>query len=169
MGNTSGASKEQEEQPCPHCGGTGLAHVRVGRTDGDWSVDHKRATAAWLERGARGDSAGTLAPCTWLSCRYHLAFDVNPITGAVKSNFPDIDPAALPVSCVLDVADQNGTTLEETAAIFNLTRERIRQLEVSAVARVRSADTYDTDVIEDMAREMGHDVEAPRRHLRVLR
>ena len=33
-------------------------------------------------------------------------------------------------TCSLDVADRGGITLEEVGAILNLTRERIRQVEV---------------------------------------
>ena len=41
-------------------------------------------------------------------------------------------------SCALDVADRGGTTLEDVGAIMNLTRERIRQVEVKALARLEA-------------------------------
>jgi hypothetical protein len=41
-------------------------------------------------------------------------------------------------SCALDVADRGGTTLEDVGAIMNLTRERIRQLEVKALAKLQA-------------------------------
>jgi hypothetical protein len=38
----------------------------------------------------------------------------------------------------LDVADRGGTTLEDVGAIMNLTRERIRQVEVKALAKLEA-------------------------------
>src|SRR5258706_298424 len=43
----------------------------------------------------------------------------------------------------LDVADRGGTTLEDVGAIMNLTRERIRQVEVKALAKLEAlSDMY---------------------------
>jgi hypothetical protein len=39
-------------------------------------------------------------------------------------------------TCALDIADRGGTTLEEVGAIMNLTRERIRQVEVKGLAKM---------------------------------
>lgn len=40
-------------------------------------------------------------------------------------------------SCSLDVADEGGHTLAEVAAFIGVTRERIRQLEVSALRKLK--------------------------------
>jgi len=40
-------------------------------------------------------------------------------------------------TCSLDVADRGGITLEEVGAILNLTRERIRQVEVRGLYKIR--------------------------------
>jgi hypothetical protein len=76
-------------------------------------------------------------PCLYVSCRHHLYLDVNPETGSVKLNFPDKEPWELEETCALDVADRGGITLEEVGAIMNLTRERIRQVEVRGLEKLK--------------------------------
>ena len=77
-------------------------------------------------------------PCPYISCKYHLFIDVSPRTGAIKLNFPDLEVWEMSESCALDVADRGGTTLEDVGAIMNLTRERIRQVEVKALAKLEA-------------------------------
>jgi hypothetical protein len=77
-------------------------------------------------------------PCPFVSCKYHLFIDVSPRTGAIKLNFPDLEAWEMNESCALDVADRGGTTLEDVGAIMNLTRERIRQVEVKALAKLEA-------------------------------
>jgi hypothetical protein len=77
-------------------------------------------------------------PCPYVSCKHHLFIDVSPKTGAIKLNFPDLEVWELRESCALDVADRGGTTLEDVGAIMNLTRERIRQVEVKALAKLEA-------------------------------
>jgi len=43
----------------------------------------------------------------------------------------------MPATCALDVADRGGITLEEVGEILNLTRERIRQVEVGGLLQLR--------------------------------
>jgi hypothetical protein len=76
-------------------------------------------------------------PCPWVSCKHHLYLDVNPRTGSIKLNFPDLEPWELEHTCALDVADDGGHTLEEVGDITNLTRERIRQLELRGLLELR--------------------------------
>ena len=75
-----------------------------------------------------------------MSCKYHLYLDVNPETGSIKLNFPPIDVWEMADTCALDVAERGGITLEEVGAIMNLTRERIRQLEMSGLNRLVEVD-----------------------------
>lgn len=77
-------------------------------------------------------------PCPFVSCKHHLYIDVSPRTGAIKLNFPDLEVWEMNESCALDVADRGGTTLEDVGAIMNLTRERIRQVEVKALAKLEA-------------------------------
>lgn len=77
-------------------------------------------------------------PCPFVSCKHHLYLDVSARTGAIKLNFPDLEVWEMTETCALDVADRGGTTLEEVGAIMNLTRERIRQVEVKGLAKLHA-------------------------------
>src|SRR6201999_605485 len=86
----------------------------------------------------RAECAEGPRPCPFVSCKHHLFIDVSPRTGAIKLNFPDLEVWEMGDSCALDVADRGGTTLEDVGAIMNLTRERIRQVEVKALAKLEA-------------------------------
>lgn len=86
----------------------------------------------------RAECQGESRPCPWVACKHHLYLDVNPETGSIKINFPDLEPWQLKHTCALDVADRNGITLEDVGEIMNLTRERIRQVEVRGLAKLRA-------------------------------
>ncbi len=85
----------------------------------------------------RAECSNEQRPCPWVSCKHHLYLDVNPRTGSIKLNFPDLEPWELKQTCALDVADDGGHTLEEVGDITNLTRERIRQLELRGLIELR--------------------------------
>jgi hypothetical protein len=86
---------------------------------------------------SRGECRGEQRPCPWVACKFHLYLDVNPETGSIKLNFPDLEPWDLPETCALDVAERGGITLEEVGEIMNLTRERIRQVEVRGLIKLK--------------------------------
>jgi Sigma-70, region 4 len=90
----------------------------------------------------RSECLDGIRPCPFVSCKHHLYLDVSNRTGAIKLNFPDLEVWEMNETCALDIADRGGTTLEEVGAIMNLTRERIRQVEVKALAKL--------DALEDM-------------------
>ena len=112
----------------------------------------KRLTRAELARGAelyppvedverprtRDDCRDAPRPCPWVACKHHLYLDINPRTGSIKINFPDLEPWELAHTCALDVADGGGLTLEEIGLITNLTRERVRQVEVRGLLTLRA-------------------------------
>jgi hypothetical protein len=86
----------------------------------------------------RGDCLAMERPCCFVSCKHHLFLDVTP-NGSIKFNFPDREVEDLPETCSLDVADQDGATLEDVGELLNVTRERIRMIEVVALAKVLAA------------------------------
>ena len=94
-------------------------------------------TDYWKPR-TRAECVDGPRPCPYVACKYHLYIDVSPRTGAIKLNFPDLEVWDMGESCALDVADRGGTTLEDVGAIMNLTRERIRQVEVRALAKLEA-------------------------------
>lgn len=116
------------------------------------TIAMKRLTREELRKGAlmyppvevprprtRAECVVETRPCPWVACKHHLYLDVNPITGSIKINFPDLEPWELPETCALDVAERGGITLEEVGDIMNLTRERIRQVEVRGLGKLRAA------------------------------
>jgi len=85
----------------------------------------------------RGDCASMPRPCPFVSCSHHLYLDVNPESGAIKLNQPHLEVWEMAETCSLDVADRGGITLEEVGAMTNLTRERIRQIEVRGLEKIK--------------------------------
>ena len=106
-----------------------LKDVELARASSP-EIDHERPqTRAECLKGAR--------PCPFISCKYHLYLDVSKSTGAIKLNFPELEVEDMRVSCTLDVAGHGGATLEEVGSFMNLTRERVRQIETSALIQLR--------------------------------
>lgn len=89
-----------------------------------------------LRPRTRSECADGPRPCPHVSCRFHLYLDVSPRTGAIKLNFPDLEVWELGVSCALDVADGGGTKLEIVGELMNVTRERVRQIELKALGKL---------------------------------
>lgn len=103
--------------------------------------EHALGALLYPDRGerlpaTRGECEGGPRPCPMVRCRWNLYLDVTPRTGAIKLNFPDLAPEDMAESCALDVADRGGVSLEGVGAIMNLTRERIRQVELDALAKM---------------------------------
>ncbi len=86
----------------------------------------------------RAECREAARPCPWVACKHHLYLDINPRTGSIKLNFPELEPWELEHTCALDVAEAGGKTLEEIGAITNLTRERVRQVEVRGLLALKA-------------------------------
>jgi hypothetical protein len=86
----------------------------------------------------RRDCENGARPCPYVSCRHHLYLDVK-ATGSIVLNFPRVDPANMrTASCSLDVADRGGVPLRDVATLLSLSHERVRQIEVVALRKVRA-------------------------------
>jgi hypothetical protein len=94
---------------------------------------------------SRSECVNMERPCLFVSCKYHLYLDVNPRTGSIKLNFPDKEIWEIGETCALDVADKGGITLEEVGDIMNLTRERIRQVEMRGLEKLKDATDPEDD------------------------
>ena len=68
----------------------------------------------------------------------HLYLDVSE-RGELILNFPHLEPWEIPESCARDVAERGGLPLEVIGVMLNLTRERVRQIEEVALAKMGSA------------------------------
>ncbi len=112
-------------------------HWRCGpddvRTLAEHEPDRPRTRRDCLDGGVN-----SARPCPWVRCRSHLAIDVHPQSGSIKPNHPLDDFDAMPATCALDVvaAHPDGVTLETVAGLLNVTRERVRQIEERALARL---------------------------------
>lgn len=105
----------------------------------------------WYERPkTRADCVDGPRPCPFVSCKYHLYLDVKDETQSIKLNFPHLEVWEMEHSCALDVSEQGGMTLEEVGHILNLTRERVRQVEVAGLDRLKAS-----GVVEDIDRIFG--------------
>ncbi len=102
----------------------------------DLRTDHWRPTN-------RSECIDGPRPCPYVGCKYHLFLDVS-WSGSIIVNWPAAvddadgpDLSMLGETCALDVADRGGLTLEDVGACMNLTRERVRQIEILAESRFR--------------------------------
>lgn len=114
--------------------GRGTGRAKAYAALWDVPVD---ATTTLKRPATRGDCVEGPRPCPWASCKFHLYIDVLD-NGALKFNFPDLESWELRETCALDVADRGGITLEEVGDLSNITRERVRQIEVRAFLKLKA-------------------------------
>lgn len=89
---------------------------------------------------------GIELPCPFVGCKYNTTLSITrrgAITGlagpaAHAAGFTDAPDTA--GTCVLRIADRGGVPLEAVGEALGLTRERVRQLEQSAIQKLRGTD-----------------------------
>lgn len=106
-------------------------------------LEYPVAEHALYERPlVRGDclagGSNAARPCPWVSCAYHLALDVSEDSGNIKLTFPGVEVHDMAHTCALDLADGDGATLDEIGAAQNISRERVRQIELAAITHLRA-------------------------------
>lgn len=75
-------------------------------------------------------------PCPFVRCRHHLYLDVTS-KGGIKVESKD-PPWRMAQTCSLDVADKGPHTLDTLSELLGITRERVRQIEEVAMAKMSS-------------------------------
>lgn len=85
----------------------------------------------------RGDCKDAARPCVYVGCTHNLYLDCNEETGSVKFNYPDLEAWEMGESCSLDLADRGGMTREQVGDAIPCTRERVRQIEVRALVKLK--------------------------------
>lgn len=81
-----------------------------------------------------------MRPCPFVTCRWHLAVNVNEASGSFTETFPGRELTEMPATCSLDIADEGGATLEEIGDALNVTREAARLIEAKAIRKLRDLD-----------------------------
>ena len=77
---------------------------------------------------------GDAGPCIHVGCRYHACSDVDGHGALWVDPRFEADPYSVP-TCVLDLVEPGGWTLDQISEIWDVTRERVRQIEVKALIR----------------------------------
>ncbi len=126
-----------------------IAGSRLSRAEIEEGI--RIADDMWYDKPkSRAECIDGPRPCPFVSCKYHLYLDVKTDTNSIKLNFPHLEVWEMEQTCSLDVAERGGMTLEEVGQVLNLTRERVRQVEVAGLEKLR-----ETGVIEDIDRVFG--------------
>lgn len=112
----------------------------------------------WGECQERG--LGTPStPCPYASCKFSLLVDVNPQTGRIGIPHGDLEFDQLKETCALRVADRGPVTLEEVGEFFNVTRERIRQIEAKGMRRLKNRAVTQPTATRRLLELLGESVE----------
>lgn len=90
-------------------------------------------------------------PCPFIGCRHNLYLDIQ-VDGRVAMTHPTLMPWEVPekASCSLDAAAAGPMKLEAVGRMLNLTRERVRQIEKRALARLA---VFDSPELRGMLRD----------------
>lgn len=76
-------------------------------------------------------------PCPWIACRHHLAIDIDPKTGLMKLNHPNLEPWEIAETCSLDVADRGEIGVHAIGSLLNVSRTRIDQILIIGMRSMR--------------------------------
>jgi len=105
------------------------AEIEIGRLLYP-NIDHWRPKT-------RADCENVPRPCPYVGCRHNLYLEEKKWSGSLHLAFPDLEPWDMQQSCALDIAEEGGLTLEQIGEILNITRERVRQIQLQALEEFR--------------------------------
>lgn len=130
-----GALSNPSHKPAPRRRSIRVA--RATRSERERALVRARDLEQGVERPRRRqDCADGPRPCPYVACKHHLYLDVSPATGTIKLNFPELEVWELTESCALDVADSGAQEVDHASHLLNVSRERIRQIEVVALSKL---------------------------------
>lgn len=135
LGSSNGRGRRSLAEPMRTIGKRRLAEAAQ-----EYPLDEHPAAGAgrpttWGECRAKG--LGVERPCPWVSCAQHLYLEVSD-AGSIVYRHPDREVDELTETCSLAVAERGGATLEEVGVLINVTRERVRQVEVMGLVKIES-------------------------------
>lgn len=84
----------------------------------------------------RGDCLSGPRPCPFIGCKYHLGLEVRRSALVLQRG---IDFESMTYTCALDVADEGQHTSMEVAELLGMSRQRVSQIEMEALAKMRDA------------------------------
>ena len=128
-------------------------HVNVGtateihRTSralgGDVPAPSRDGYCLWVPRPKTRGECPRDGVCPFIGCRHHLAADEVPHRGKRRARLAT-GFILLERNCALDFVDTHpgGATLEEVGAELTLTRERVRQIEVAAMEKLKGSELF---------------------------
>lgn len=101
----------------------------------------------------RGECADGPRPCPLVRCKFNLYLDVSKARG-IKINFSGREVEDMTESCALDIADRGGATHEEICDALNVVRERVRQVEAQALAKLKATAPWLVEQLELQGRSV---------------
>lgn len=96
---------------------------------------------------SRADCTDGPRPCPMVRCKFNLFLDVSAANG-IKINFPGREVEDMVHSCALDIADRGGATHDEIGEALNIVRERVRQIEAQAMAKLKVTAPWLVETLE---------------------
>lgn len=115
--------------------------VQKDRAITEYTLNELKREGVNVDRPTQRSECPTYRPCPFVGCRYHNYLDIMP-RGKIKFNFVDVKPENFSNSCSLDVAEGKPLSLKAIGDIIGLTRERVRQIQESAVSVIKRKDEF---------------------------
>lgn len=100
----------------------------IRRSQEDAPLPTTSPTALPRPPARRADCIDGPRPCPWIGCRYHLQVERRARQAPTERAGQE--------SCSLDLADRGRMRLQEIADVLGVTRERVRQIELKAMAKL---------------------------------